>query len=108
MREAEVESYLVRRVRELGGIAYKFVSPGRRGVPDRMILWPIGVIEFVELKAPGKKPTPRQLHEHKRLQKLGMSVSVLDSKEAVDEWLSGFDKGEETVSEFPKDHANGN
>ena len=35
MRESSIESYLVRKVKEHGGLCYKFVSPGNPGVPDR-------------------------------------------------------------------------
>jgi hypothetical protein len=45
---------------------------------------------FVELKAPGKKPTPGQLREHARLRELGFRVEVLDSIEAVDNFVEGL------------------
>jgi hypothetical protein len=45
---------------------------------------------FVELKAPGKKPTPGQLREHARLRELGFRVEVLDSTEAVDNFVEGL------------------
>jgi len=84
MLEKEVEQYLVRRIKELGGMAEKFTSPGRRSVPDRLVSLPGGRIVFVELKAPGKKPTPGQLKDHERRRVMGFTVLVLDSKEAVD------------------------
>lgn len=87
VRESEIEAYFVRQVKNRGGAAYKFTAPGRRSVPDRIVFWPSTVIHFVELKAPGKKPTPQQLREHERLKHFGHYVVVLDSKEAVDEWL---------------------
>ena len=84
MREKEVEAHLVKRVKELGGIPYKFVSPQRIGVPDRICVLPGGQITFVELKAPGQKPRPEQAREHQRLRDLGCLVLVLDTKELVD------------------------
>ncbi len=57
MREKEIEEYLVKHVRQCGGKAYKFVSPGNCGVPDRLTVFPNGVIAFIELKAPGEKKT---------------------------------------------------
>src|SRR5690606_41609055 len=83
VRESEVEAYFVKKVRQLGGWAYKFVAPGHRGVPDRLVLWPGGGIEFVELKAPGKGPTLQQMREHARIRRLGQAVTVLDSREAI-------------------------
>lgn len=79
-RESAIEKHLVAEVRKEGGIAYKFVSPGRRSVPDRIVLLPGGRVTFVECKAPGKKPRPEQLREHERLRALGFTVAVLDSK----------------------------
>ncbi|WP_334468654.1 VRR-NUC domain-containing protein [Arsenophonus sp. PmNCSU2021_1] len=81
VREDTIEKHLVSEVKKIGGIAYKFVSPGRRGVPDRLVALPNGKIIFVECKAPGKKPTPYQLREHARLFALGHQVIVLDSQD---------------------------
>lgn len=79
-RENLIEKYLVAEVKKAGGMAYKFVSPGRRSVPDRIVLLPGGRIVFVECKAPGKPPRADQLREHERLRALGFSVVVLASK----------------------------
>lgn len=38
MLEKVIEAHLVKRVKEQGGIAYKFTSPQRRSVPDRLVL----------------------------------------------------------------------
>ena len=85
--EKHIEEYLSKQVKKSGGIAYKFSSPARRGVPDRMCLFPESAMMFVELKAPGKKPTNLQLHEHKKIEALGFEVFVIDSKEQVDELI---------------------
>lgn len=82
--EKQIEQYLVKRVKELGGKAYKFVSPGNAGVPDRLVCLPGGKMVFVELKAPEKKPTALQIVKHRELQNLGFRVLVIDSKELVD------------------------
>lgn len=81
VREDVIERHLVNEVKKAGGIAYKFVSPGRRAVPDRLVLLPGGKVIFVECKAPGEKPRPDQLREHARLFALGHQVIVLDSKD---------------------------
>lgn len=80
IREFTIEKYLVSEVKKAGGMAYKFISPGRRSVPDRLVLLPGGRAVFVECKAPGEKPRPEQLREHERLRTLGFTVVVLDSK----------------------------
>ena len=83
MTEKNIEQYLVRKVRETGGKAYKFVSPGNAGVPDRLVIFPSGKVIFVELKAPGKVPTNLQKAKHRKLEKLKQRVLVIDSKEKV-------------------------
>lgn len=87
MRERDIETYFVKRVKDEGGIAYKFTSPARRSVPDRLVVHARGVF-FVELKAPGEKPTDAQLREHKRLRSYGAHVSVVASRDEVDCWVA--------------------
>ena len=89
MLEKTIELYLVRQVTKLGGMAEKFTSPGRRSVPDRLVTLPNGRLFFVELKAPGKKPTANQQADHDRRRALGQVVYVIDSKEGVDHALQG-------------------
>lgn len=84
VREKDIESYLRDKVKEIGGKAYKWVSPGNAGVPDRLVFLPGGWIIPVELKAPGKKPTELQMKKHAELKSLGVEVYVLDTKEKVD------------------------
>lgn len=91
MRESEIERYLKKQVETNGGKCWKWVSPGRRGVPDRIVIMPGGVVAFVELKAPGKKERPDQEHVQKILRDLGCHVySAVDSREKVDKLVDGF------------------
>ena len=83
MLERDIESALVKRVKELKGLCEKFTSPGRRSVPDRLVTLPGNVVIFVELKAPGKRPTPLQLRDHQRRRALGCDVRVIDNLEQV-------------------------
>ena len=88
MKEKDVEVYLRDQVKAKGGKAFKFVSPGNDGVPDRMVCMPGGRIAFVELKAPGKKSTPLQCRRQEELRGLGFTVFAdIDSKAAVDNVL---------------------
>jgi VRR-NUC domain. len=91
MLEKEIEKYLVKRVKELGGRAYKFVSSGNDGVPDRLVCLPGGRVMFVELKAPGKTPTALQRAQIAFLNNLGFVASYATSCEEVDFILSGYD-----------------
>lgn len=81
--ERDVERHLVKRVKEAGGMAPKWVSPGHSGVPDRIVFLPGGRIIFVEVKAPGKKLRPLQVYVKGQLEALGVDFRVVDSKESV-------------------------
>ena len=83
MREKIIEQELVKAVKNMGGIAPKFVSPGLDGMPDRIVLLPGGYMVFVEVKAPREKPRPLQLARHKLLRGLGFKVYVLDDEQLI-------------------------
>lgn len=53
--EATLERRVCDYVRRLGGRAFKFVSPGCPGVPDRICVLPYGRIVFIEVKRPGRE-----------------------------------------------------
>jgi len=83
MREKTIEQKLVTAVKKHGGLCLKFVSPGLVGMPDRIVLFPLGKLAFVEVKAPGKKPRPLQVARHDMLRRLGYKVYVLDDAEQI-------------------------
>jgi len=93
MRESDIEKYLVKRVKEMGGEVRKVKWIGRNGAPDRLVMLPYlcrpgdPMTLWVELKATGKVPEPHQLREHKRMRAMGQTVAVIDSLEGVDALL---------------------
>ena len=87
MRERDLERKLVRLIRDAGGLALKFVSPGMAGVPDRLLLFPGGRLAFCEVKAPGEKPRPLQAHRMEQLRRLGFKVYVVDREEQIGKML---------------------
>lgn len=87
MRESVIEAYLAKRVKELDGEIRKAQWIGRRGAPDRRVMLPGRLPIWVELKAPGEKPTAQQIREHNRMRRLGELVEVVDSIESVEELL---------------------
>ncbi|MCR4442162.1 MAG: VRR-NUC domain-containing protein [Peptococcaceae bacterium] len=90
MSEKQIEQYLREQVKAMGGKAYKFISPGNAGVPDRLVLFPGGRAVFVELKASGKKPTMLQQAQAQKIWALGFPVLVIDSKQGVDEFIRQY------------------
>lgn len=78
--EKSLESKLIGVVRSKNGACKKLQGVGNKADPDRICLFPGGLVWFVELKKPGKKPNPLQLHAHEKLRKLGFKVSVISSE----------------------------
>lgn len=87
MRESQIEQYLLDAVAFLGGEIRKVQWIGRNGAPDRVVMLPDGRLLWIELKAPGKTPSPVQLREHAKMTRCGQHVHVIDSMEGVDEVL---------------------
>lgn len=82
-KENRIETKLIRAVRSKKGVCMKFVSPGQRGVPDRLCFFPGGKFWLVETKRPGKKPDPLQLIMHELFRKLGFEVRVISNEEQL-------------------------
>lgn len=87
MREKIIETKLKNEAKKRGGLALKFVSPSFDGVPDRIVLLPGAKIGFVELKAPGKVPSPLQKSRIRLLKRLGFKAYVLDDIEKIGDVL---------------------
>jgi len=88
MRESVLERRLVREVKAIGGLAPKWVSPGSRGVPDRIVILPDGRTLYVEMKAPGKQLDPLQAKWAKRLLGMGHKHYNIDSNEDIDRFIA--------------------
>jgi len=92
MTEKEVEQKLVKEVKRRKGRAYKFISPGINGVPDRLVLMPGGKVGFVEVKSPGKKMRPLQIKRKGELESLGFFVYCLDDPREIGDVLDAIEK----------------
>lgn len=79
MLEKQIEAKVCDYAKERGLLAYKFTSPARAAVPDRMFILPKGAVFFCEFKRGGQKPTPQQEREHIRLRAHGVYVFVIDN-----------------------------
>lgn len=87
MLEKDIEAKLREGIRKIGGRAYKWVSPGNTGVPDRIITLPGGRVIFVELKTETGRVSPIQERQIDFLRKLGMDVRVLKGLDEVNAFL---------------------
>lgn len=81
--ENSLESKLIGVVRSKNGVCKKLQGVGNKSDPDRLCLFPGGMVWFVELKKPGKKPDPLQLHTHEKFRKLGFKVSVVSNEQEL-------------------------
>ena len=90
--EAKIEAYLTREIKKIGGKAYKFSSPGKRSVPDRLCVLPKGEVVFVEVKALGKEPTSAQYRELDALRSLGHWATWVSTKRQVRDLIQKIQK----------------
>lgn len=86
--EKIIEEKLRLGIEQAGGFATKWVSPGNKGVPDRLIWLPDKRLEIIELKSEGKTLDPLQRVWHKRLLGLGFNPRVFDTLKKLEEFLN--------------------
>ncbi len=92
MLESKIEAKVVKHCQALGMYVRKLGSGSARGyngLPDRMICFR-GKVLFLELKGPGKNPTPLQAREIKLLQEQGMRATWADSYESAVELIDDY------------------
>jgi hypothetical protein len=87
MLEKQVEKYLNKRVKELGGLSFKWIS-SVTGVPDRIVLLNHRV-HFVELKTETGSLSPRQILVFDDIGEQGFPVHVLRSHDDIEEFING-------------------
>ena len=88
--EAKIERYFCQRAVELGVYVRKFVSPGNRGVPDRLVISPEGEVFFIEFKAPNGVLSKYQHLEISRIELNKVKVHIVDSLEKALEVLGEY------------------
>ena len=87
MKESEIEKRLVRKVRECGGLCYKFISPANPGVPDRIVVTPDGRTIYIELKTEIGRLANIQRWQIKQLRERGADVRVLKGLPEVEAFI---------------------
>ena len=79
MLEKVIEERVCKYAETKGLMQYKFTSPQRRSVPDRLFFLKGGRSFLIEFKREGQKPTLQQDREHKRLLAHEVPVFVVDN-----------------------------
>ena len=86
VREAKVEKLLHDEVTKRGGTTRKWVSPGRDGVPDRIVFLNRQVY-FVEVKTTSGELSIRQRREIEELSGHGADVTTVYGAEGVYDFI---------------------
>lgn len=77
--EKDIEKAVCKYAVSLGCMQYKFTSPAKRSVPDRVFITPNGVVFFIEFKRLGGRPTLSQYAEMAKLEAQTAPVFIADS-----------------------------
>jgi hypothetical protein len=93
MLEKDIEAKVCEYAKQQNVLVYKFTSPARAAVPDRLFIRPDGHVWFCEFKREGQKPTPAQEREHHRLRQHKVSVFVIDNVEEGKTMIDTMVKG---------------
>jgi len=101
--EKDVESRLVKQAEKHGGICLKYPTIHTEGIPDRILLMPMGKVCFVELKRPkGGKLSEIQKYQIEKLRAIGIRVEVVKNYAEVDRLIRDLSE-EPTEPHCPKE-----
>lgn len=85
--ETDIESWAREKIAEAGGLMLKWTSPGTRGVPDDIVFWPDGTIDFIEFKFAREVLKLPQQEMRRKLSRFGHVVYCYRTKKEVLEYL---------------------
>lgn len=86
MKESDIERQVVEFCQRHNLLCFKFVSPGHRGVPDRLIIGP-GKVLFLELKRPGGYPTALQCHY----------IAEIAERKHTATWVDNYEQAKQVI-----------
>jgi len=99
--EKVIEKKVCDYAKSLGCLVYKFTSPARRSVPDRLFIMPGGKgVFFIEFKRKGCKPTPAQEVEIAKIRAMRTMVFVVDSVQLGQLRVNGMLHGQFNLSNY--------
>ena len=87
MSESKIEEWLNEKIKECGGLSFKWVSPNNPGVPDRIYIFPGNRIIFVELKTEIGRLSNIQKWQRKRLTDCGTDYRLIKGMEQAKEFV---------------------
>ena len=85
--EKLIEQKLGLEVKRVGGMSIKIPAIHHAGIPDRLCLFPRGRAVFVEVKTTKKTPTKLQILVHKKLERIGFPVKIIDTTEGIKKFI---------------------
>lgn len=74
---------------------------GRRGWPDRQIMWDGGNIVFIEFKKPGEEARPLQSYIHHEIRQMGFEIAVHDNTDAALDWVKAQIRASASTTKSP-------
>lgn len=89
-KEATVESLFIRLAKKLNFLTYKFSSPTRGGVTDRILITPRGEVWFVEIKKHSGKLSPLQEEFKNDILTFKCNYALLKGRQEVEEFFTKF------------------
>jgi len=90
--ESPLQAYLIKQARLHGGRGYKLATPGRRGMPDVLLIAGPTRFRLVECKSPSGHGRLDALQEREieRLYQVGVTADVCESKKHADEIIAAL------------------
>jgi len=85
--EKEIEKRMTNNLKQLDCLVYKFISPNNAGVPDRIVIYPGGRVDFVELKTLRGRLSPLQARQIEKLKRKGANVDIVVGLAGVDAYV---------------------
>ena len=84
VNESILQAEMIRKLNRAGWLAYKWTSPGRKGVPDLIAFAPGGRAIALEVKTPTGRLSPHQVRMIARLNEHGVPTYVVKSMDELE------------------------
>lgn len=102
--EAIIEKDAREYIKSLGGVLLKWVSPGNKGVPDRVAGHPNTTPFYIEFKSPGEKLKPHQRETCTHLAAHGFRIYAGENWEGVNSIRTAREIIDDEVLRVPPSH----